>query len=122
VGFNIQKQQSGEEFSFRSPTSVASIRGTEGIYIASTLEDLLTVLEGKIRFQNRISNSKVDVDGGYTGIAKPDGTILTRPSTPAEQSVARNAMIEREDEQRNLLELEFRDGQGNRKQMRIDFK
>jgi hypothetical protein len=31
-------------------------------------------------------------------------------------------MIEREDEQRNLLELEFRDGQGNRKQMRIDFK
>jgi len=122
VGFNIKKQETGEEFSFRSPTSVASIRGTEGVYIATALEDLLTVLQGTIRFQNTISTTEVDVNAGYTGIAKPDGTILTRPSTPAEQSVARNAMIEREDEQRNLLELEFRDGQGNRKQMRIDFK
>lgn len=122
VGFNIKKQETGEEFSFRSPTSVASIRGTEGVYIATALEDLLTVLQGTIRFQNTISTTEVDVNAGYTGIAKPDGTILTRPSTPAEQAVARNAMIEREDEQRNLLELEFRDGQGNRKQMRIDFK
>ena len=122
VGFNIKKQETGEEFSFRSPTSVASIRGTEGLYIATALEDLLTVLEGMIRFQNRLSTTEVDVHAGYTGIANPDGTILTRPSTPAEQAVARNAMIEREDEQRNLLELEFRDAQGNRKQMRIDFK
>jgi hypothetical protein len=122
VGFNIKKQETGEEFSFRSPTSVASIRGTEGLYIATALQDLLTVLEGTIRFQNRISTTEVDVNAGYTGIAKPDGTILTRPSTPADQAVARNAMIEREDEQRNLLELEFRDAQGNRKQMRIDFK
>jgi len=122
VGFNIKKQETGEEFSFRSPTSVASIRGTEGLYIATALEDLLTVLEGMIRFQNSISTTEVDVNAGYTGVAKPDGTILTRPSTPSEQAIARNAMIEREDEQRNLLELEFRDAQGNRKEMRIDFK
>ena len=122
VGFNIKKQETGEEFSFRSPTSVASIRGTEGVYIATALEDLLTVLQGTIRFQNTISTTEVDVNAGYTGVAKPDGTILTRPSTPSEQAIARNAMIEREDEQRNLLELEFRDAQGNRKEMRIDFK
>ncbi len=122
VGFNIQKQQSGEEFSFRSPTSVASIRGTAGIFIAGTLEDVLTVLEGRIRYQNRISGSEVDVEAGFTGIATPDGTILTRASTSAEQSVAQNATIERDDEQNNILELEFRDAQGNRKKMRIDFK
>ena len=122
VGFNIKKQLTGEEFNFRSPTSVASIRGTEGMYIVSVPEDLLTVLEGRIRFLNTVSSRTVDVEAGYTGVATPDGNIITRLSTLAEQAVARNAMIESPSEQQNILEFEFRDGQGNRKQLRIDFK
>jgi hypothetical protein len=92
------------------------------MYIVSVPEDLLTVLEGRIRFLNIVSSRTVDVEAGYTGVATPDGNIITRLSTLAEQAVARNAMIESPSEQQNILEFEFRDGQGNRKQLRIDFK
>ncbi len=120
VGFNIQKQQTGEEFRFSSPTSVASIRGTGGSYSTAGAADTVIVTEGTIEFTNTVSSRSVDVAAGYTGIAKPDGSIVTRPSTPEEKAGAEQAA--RPSEQDNRLEFDLRDGRGNSKHLKIDFK
>lgn len=120
VGFNIKKQQPGEEFRFSSPTSVASIRGTGGSFTANTLSDTLIVTEGVIEFKNTISSNVVSVLAGFTGISNPDGTIATRPSTPEEKAAAEQAA--RVSDQDNKLEFELRDGKGNSKKLKIDYK
>lgn len=120
VGFNIQKQQAGEEFRFSSPTSVASIRGTGGAFTTATAADTLIVTEGAIEFTNNSSSRAVTVEVGYTGISKPDGSIMTRPSTPEEKAAAEQAA--RATEQDNQLEFDLRDGKGNSKRLKIDFK
>jgi hypothetical protein len=117
VGFNIKKQQTGEEFRFSSPTSVASIRGTGGSF---TLGDTLVVIEGIIEFKNTISSRVVNVEAGFTGISNPDGTITTRPSTPGEKAAAEEAA--RASEQDNRLEFDLRDGRGNSKRLKIDYR
>ncbi|MEK9137447.1 MAG: FecR domain-containing protein [Bacteroidota bacterium] len=120
VGFNIKKQQTGEEFRFSSPTSVASIRGTGGSFNASSLADTLIVTDGAIQFTNNVSSTVVEVKDGFTGISKPDGTITTRPSTAEERAAAEQAA--RVSDQDNRLEFELRDGKGNSKRLKIDFR
>jgi hypothetical protein len=78
------------------------------------------VIEGTVRLTNSISASYVDVDAGFTGISNPDGSVRVRPSTLQERRAAESAS--RPADQENLLEFDLRDAQGNRKQLRIDFK
>jgi hypothetical protein len=120
VGFNIKKQQTGEQFKFSSPTSVASIRGTGGSFASSEDADTLIVTEGSIEFSNSSSAQTVTVAAGFTGISKPDGTIVARLSTPEEKAAAELAA--RASEQDNRLEFDLRDGRGNSKRIKIDFK
>jgi hypothetical protein len=120
VGFNIRKQQTGEEFRFSSPTSVASIRGTGGSFTTASVADTLIVTEGTIEFKNNISSDLVTVRAGYTGISRSDGTIVTRPSTAEERAAAEQAA--RISDQDNRLEFDLRDGRGNSKKLKIEFK
>lgn len=120
VGFNIRKQHPDEEFRFTSPTSVASIRGTGGQFSASGTADTLIVVEGVVRLANRFSSQYVDVQAGFTGISKADGSVETRPSSPEERQTAIESS--RMSDQDNRLEFEFQDGRGNRKQLRIDYR
>lgn len=120
VGFNIQKQKADEEFRFTSPTSVASIRGTGGQFVANQISDTLVVVEGAVHFTNKVSSQSVDVLAGFTGISNPDGSIETRPSTAEERQAATQASSTTGRE--NTLELEFRDGQGTKKQLKIEYK
>ncbi|MFN0157739.1 MAG: FecR domain-containing protein [Bacteroidota bacterium] len=120
VGFNIKKQQTDEEFRFTSPTSVASIRGTGGQFTSSAAADTLTVIEGLVRLTNKLSSEFVDVGAGFTGISNPNGSVEARPATPEEQQAALEAS--KISDQENRLEFEFRDGQGNRKMLKIEYK
>jgi hypothetical protein len=120
IGFSIKKQQQTEEFRFSSPTSVASIRGTAGLYTATSLADTLVVIEGLVNMQNTVSSQSLDVPEGYTGIARPDGSLTSRPSTPEEKAAAEAASQVSERDSR--LEFELRDNQGNTKKLKIDFK
>jgi hypothetical protein len=119
VGFTIQKQKPEEEFRFTSPTSVASIRGTGGSFSRQE-SDTLVVTEGSILFTNTLSNQSVMVEAGFTGISAGDGTIFARRSTPDERRAALDAS--RPGDQDNRLEFELRDRQGDRKQLRIDYR
>jgi hypothetical protein len=120
VGFNVAKQDHEEEFRFTSPTSVASIRGTGGQFITSTSGDTVTILEGLLALTNKRSSKMVEVGAGFTGLSNPDGSISSRPATSDEKRSAEEAM--NTGDQPKKLELDLRDGQGNSKSLRIDFK
>jgi len=120
IGFNIRKQQPDEIFRFASPTSVASIRGTGGQFTSHNLFDTLTVIEGAVLLTNKKSSDSVVVEAGFTGLSNPDGTISTRPATPEELAAAQNAS--RLSDQENRLEIELRDNQGNRKELKIEIR
>lgn len=120
IGFNIKKQQPGEEFRFSSPTSVASIRGTSGQFGAADSNDKLIVLEGLVRLTNKISTQYVDVGDGFTGISLRDGKIQVRPSTPEEKLAAQ--LASRTGDQDNKLDIELDNGSGNKKNIEIKFK
>ncbi len=120
VGFNIKKQRSDEEFRFTSPTSVASIRGTSGKFVSGGFSDTLTIIEGAVLMTNSASFEFVEVRAGYTGISNSNGTISTRPATQEELTTASNAA--RVSDQENKLEIELRDNQGNRKELKIEIK
>lgn len=119
VGFSIQKQRPQEEFQFSSPTSVASIRGTGGLFSTSHSSDTLTVIEGIIVFTNKVSGTSVNVGAGFTGISSPNGTIQNRPATRAEIMAAEEASGSGSLKQ---LELDLRDNQGKSKKLHIDIK
>ena len=120
VGFNIKKQRSDEEFRFTSPTSVASIRGTSGKFVSGGFSDTLTIIEGTVLMTNSASSEFVEVRAGYTGVSNSDGTISARVATQEELTTAGNAA--RISDQENKLEIELRDNQGNRKELRIEIK
>jgi hypothetical protein len=119
VGFNVQKQRPGEEFRFTSPTSVASIRGTAGVFAAMAMSDTLAVTEGSVFFTNRVSSKSVDVLSGFTGISNPDGTIQTRRSTERERRAALDAQ---QDDQHKLLEIELRTPKGKTNRLKIEYR
>ena len=64
VGFKLEKQGSDEEFRFTSPTSVASIRGTEGQFVSGLDSDTLTIIEGVVLLTNARSFEAVEVQAG----------------------------------------------------------
>lgn len=85
VQFNVKKQET-EQFRFSSPISVASIRGTDGAFIAGgDSVDYLIILEGLATLTNLISNRSQDVGSGQTGQSDGQGNLDVRPSTPEEQ-------------------------------------
>jgi len=119
VGFTISDQQAGEEFRFTSPTSVASIRGTGGLFTIGR-EDTLTVVDGLVALLNTVSSTSLDVREGYTAFSRPDGSIDARLSTRAEREAAEGAI--RGDDTPRQLKLELRNDRGETEELIIDFK
>ena len=121
VGFEVQKQEN-EKFTFTSPTSVASIRGTKGMLETAGTGDELIVTEGLVNLLNLISNKSVNVGAGQTGVSRQDGTVSSRQSTPQERDRALNALAVGDDSRQNELRIELRDPQGNTKELKIRYR
>ena len=121
VGFEVQKREN-EKFTFTSPTSVASIRGTKGMLETQSSGDEVVVTEGIVNLLNLISNNQVNVVAGQTGFSRPDGTINSQPSTPQERDRALNALRAGDDSRQNELRIELRDPQGNNRELKIRYR
>lgn len=91
VGFNVTKQRPGEEFRFLSPTSVASIRGTDGSFANGDTADVFTILTGLGRITHRRTMESADVPAGFTALAYENGTLLVREATENERRDASSA-------------------------------
>jgi len=84
LGFDVKKQVN-EKFEFSTPTSVASIRGTEGLLInGGDSSDVLILGIGVVVFTNTVSNNSVNVNGGQTAYSYANGTIEVKQTTPEE--------------------------------------
>ena len=70
----IEPQTRGS-FTIATPTSVASVKGTEFYIISSPEEgDQFIVIEGTIEVTNNESGESITVNEGETGTSNPDGT------------------------------------------------
>jgi hypothetical protein len=122
IGFNVKKQQAGEEFRFSSPTSVASIRGTGGIFMTGENADTLTLLDGVVLFTNRVSNRSLNVNAGFTGISTRSGNLETHPSTRAEQQAASDALKGENEQPPKQLKLQLKGPNGETRELNIQYK
>lgn len=119
-GFDIKKQKQNEQFRLTSPTSVASIRGTRGKLSGGLGNDTLVVTEGLVNLKNNSSNNEVDVPAGYIGFSNQDGTVTSRKATEQELTDANNAATGGSSS--HELNLELKDSQGNKKELKIRYK
>lgn len=120
--FDIKKQEN-EQFTFTSPTSVASIRGTQGLMESSETGDLITVLEGLVNLLNTTSNTSVDVGENQTGVSLSDGTVQVRAATTQEVNEAESSIQAGQSSgTQKSLEIEMQDAQGNKKTLKIDYR
>lgn len=117
VGFDVKKQQN-EQFILSSPTSIASIRGTQGKISSVELKDTVIVIDGLVNLRNILSNNEVDITSGFIGFSNPDGTVSSREATERELADARLTAVGGDNE----LNLEFQNQQGNRKELKIRFR
>ncbi|MCA0445254.1 MAG: FecR family protein [Bacteroidetes bacterium] len=78
IGFDVRKRKE-ENFSFSSPTSVASIRGTDGGYSTNDDADKLLINDGEAELENKANGEKVKVGSGQTGeLDKKTGNLQSR--------------------------------------------
>ncbi len=117
LGFDIRKQQN-EQFRLTSPTSVASIRGTNGKWSGGAGSDTLVVLEGLVNLRNNSSGNTVDVSAGSIGFSNGDGSVSSRKATAKELADASDAL---RGGAPNELKLELKDSKGNQKELKLKF-
>ena len=121
VVFEIKKLQN-EEFTFTSPTSVASIRGTIGFFDRHNEIDMLLVKEGLVNFKNIKSGKDMNVGAGQTGKSSPDGTIEVHNFTSDELNALDNALKTGSNKIERELKLELKDKNGDKKDLKIKYK
>jgi len=91
INFDVKKRE-GEKFEFSTPTSVASIRGTEGLLITgSDSSDVLILGAGLVVFTNTVSNQSVNVGAGQTAHSYGNGKIEVKQTTVDELKKLQNA-------------------------------
>lgn len=80
VGFDVKKQED-EEFKFTTPTAVASIRGTEGLFeVADNGESVMILKTGSVELQTK-TGKKVTLTQGNTAVFDLEGNVTITPST-----------------------------------------
>jgi hypothetical protein len=112
------------KFEFTTPLSVASIRGTEGLFKSSTEADTLIVREGLIDFMNRISNRRLLLRAGQTGVSDRRGNILSYETTEEEREKVKKFQeaIKEEEKEEREIEIRFRDKEGRERRIKIKIK
>lgn len=104
------------EFKVATPTSVASVKGTEFWALVDKVGDTdLICLDGLIELYNTISTRAVNVSKDYTGRSTRTGE-LTVERTKSE------AIPEIDETEKRELEIEFEDEHGNKKTLKIKFE
>jgi len=112
VGFTMTKRAAGQ-FEFTTPTSVASIRGTQGMFsINLDGTDFLTIVEGLVHFTNKYSNNSIDVGAGQTGESSRDGSITEHQSTQQELNELTN-LSSQFGQNQHKIEMWFKGSDGN---------
>ena len=107
MGFSVEKREN-EQFTFTSPTSVASIRGSQGSFTSEIDGDTLTMLDGNADLTSQLTGETQRVLRGQTGsVNAVTGEIAVGPSTENQQNGALGANSDP-----NLKEIRLRTTDG----------
>lgn len=106
-------------FVIQTPTSVASVKGTDFWMITDPVEgDIVIGLDGVITLTNNETGSEVDVIEGTSGSSTPNGDVVVEeteessiPDDPTEQ-----------DEQESQIKIYFEGPNGEQKVLIIDYQ
>jgi len=113
------KPQKGKEFRVSTPTSVASVKGTEfAIQSDPSTGDSFTLIEGLIEVTNSITGESTEVEEGETAISTPDGSLDVAETTSDDLDGFEEASIEPPTQE---LRFEVEDENGNIKEILIKF-
>ena len=113
------KPQKGKEFRVSTPTSVASVKGTEfAIQSDPSTGDSFTLIEGLIEVTNSITGESTEVEEGETAISTPDGSLDVAETTSDDLNGFEEASIEPPTQE---LRFEVEDENGNIKEILIKF-
>ena len=120
IDFKITKVKG--KFEFTTPLSVASIRGTEGLFTSSPEADTLIVREGIIDFLNKISNRRITLRGGQTGVSDRKGNVVAYKTTEGEKKKAEEFRRKVEEKKEREIIIKGRDREGREIEIRIKIK
>jgi hypothetical protein len=112
--------QKGNEFRIATPTSVASVKGTE-LTIASdpSTGDSFTLLEGLIEVTNSFTGETTEVEQGETAVSTPEGSLEINETTTDDLAGFEDADVEIPTQE---LRFEVEDEDGNIKEIIIRFQ
>lgn len=80
---NVSKQRKGE-FVIQSPTSVASVKGTDFWFLSNPDGgDQVIGIEGIVALTNSLTGMSVDITQGFTGFSTLDGSVNTVETDPS---------------------------------------
>ena len=112
--------QKGKEFRISTPTSVASVKGTElAIESDPSTGDSFTLIEGLIEVTNSITNESTEVQEGETAMSTPEGSLDVSQTTSEDLEGFEEASMEPQNQE---LRFEVEDADGNLKEILIKFQ
>ena len=118
--FDVKKQEK-EKFEFSTPTSVASIRGTNGRFTTSfDSSDYLFIHNGLANLLNLLSQKSTEVGSGQVGISYRDGRIEVRVMTREELGDLQDSGKPLDSGSPQNYEMDFRDNQGQNHKLKIE--
>ena len=103
-------------FIIETPTSVATVKGTEFWLVTSTDGDQVFGLEGSVELKNTISGKVVMVGINETGTSLSTGEVDVAETTPED------VPTESEEQEINEFEIEFEGPNGDQKTMKIRYR
>jgi len=112
--------QKGKEFRISTPTSVASVKGTElAIESDPSTGDSFTLIEGLIEVTNSITGESTEVQEGETAMSTPEGSLDVSQTTSEDLEGFEEASMEPQNQE---LRFEVEDADGNLKEILIKFQ
>ena len=113
----VNKQNSN--FVIQTPTSVASVKGTDFWMITDPVDgDLVIGLEGLVTLTNNETGAEVDVTEGTSGSSTPDGEVDVEETE--ESSIPEDPTDQ--DEQQAEIKIYFEGPNGEQKVMIIEYE
>ena len=112
--------QKAKEFMIATPTSVASVKGTElAIDSDPSTGDSFTLIEGLIEVTNNLTGETTEVQQGETAVSTPEGSLEVNNTTQGDLEGFEEADMQVSTQE---LRFEVEDENGNTKEIIIKFQ
>ena len=112
--------QKGKEFMIATPTSVASVKGTDlAIDSDPSTGDSFTLIEGLIEVTNNLTGETTEVQQGETAVSTPEGSLEVNNTTQGDLEGFEEADMQVSTQE---LRFEVEDENGNTKEIIIKFQ